>query len=41
MTEVTGILAQLNDEIQSCVGLTSNLLVYCGPGTRRRDVKEN
>lgn len=40
MTEVTGILAQLNDEIQSCVGLTSNLLVYCGPGTRRRDVKE-
>ena len=30
----------VGDEIQSCVGLTSNLLVYCGPGTRRRDVKE-
>lgn len=31
MTEVMGILAQLNDEIQSCVGLTSNLLVYVAP----------
>ena len=30
----------VEDEIQSCVGLTSNLLVKCGPGTRRRDVKE-
>ncbi len=30
----------VEDEIQSCVGLMSNLLVKCGPGTRRRDVKE-